>query len=331
MNTKTLRILGSIVATLLLIYLLMSYTGQSTPGSVRFIPDLKSQINSVDSVTVHTGGEHYTLTKAEASWQVADRKNYPADVGKLRELLIALSDAVIVETKTSDPEKYAMLGVEEPVDAKDQATRSRATQFTIKGANFEHDVIIGKATQGNYRFARLAGEAQSVLINKNPDIPESIDGWLMSDLLDIASERIITVRLDHADGETIEIAKGSDESSNYDVLNIPDGRELTYGSVANGIAGALEDLKLEDVRPAEAHDEPPGTTTTFETSDGLQIVATSISDGGAQWVAFTASVVEPVSSDEQADDQAPDNESALPVKDEADHINARLSVFTLIY
>ena len=47
-------------------------------------------------------------------WTVAERANYPADVSKLRKLLLALSDAKIVEEKTSNPASYAIIGVEDP-------------------------------------------------------------------------------------------------------------------------------------------------------------------------------------------------------------------------
>ena len=39
-------------------------------------------------------------------------------------------------------------------------------------------------------------------------------------------------------GETIVIEKSEREQTDFDVSGIPDGRELTYATVGNGIAGA---------------------------------------------------------------------------------------------
>ena len=44
---------------------------------------------------------------------MSERDNYPADEGKVRKLLIAIADAKVLEEKTSKPESYATLGVED--------------------------------------------------------------------------------------------------------------------------------------------------------------------------------------------------------------------------
>ena len=60
------------------------------------------------------------LKRRASSWTVSERDNYPADEAKLRKLLIAIADAKLDEEKTSNPESYATLGVE---DTKGAARR----------------------------------------------------------------------------------------------------------------------------------------------------------------------------------------------------------------
>jgi hypothetical protein len=84
-------------------------------GSV-FLPFLASQLNSISAVSVRRGGAapKVTVHQENGHWTVAERADYPADVSKVRKLLLALSDAKIIEEKTSNPASFSVIGVEDP-------------------------------------------------------------------------------------------------------------------------------------------------------------------------------------------------------------------------
>ena len=46
------------------------------------------------------------------------------------------------------------------------------------------------------------------------------------------------------------ISKTGPELANFEVADVPTGRELSYPGVANVIGNALRELNLEDVEPA---------------------------------------------------------------------------------
>jgi len=302
MNPKNLKILALIIAALAVVYYLIGNNdGSSTEGNV-FIPGLKEHLNDTTSLGVRSHDGAFTIARGDG-WVISERDNYPADVGALRELLIALADARVIEIKTSNPENYAVLGVDDPADED-----SSAIELSIRGEGFEHGVILGKTAQRSYRYARLVGSEQSVMIDKNPDVSAEVGGWLMQDLLDIASSRISAVTIAHADGERLEIVKGSPEAANFDVVNLPEGRELSYATVANGIAGALAGLKLEDVRRA-VEGTAPSVVTRFETFDGLTISVASFGTEDEPWIAVDV---------EASPDAADDDGAAEPATTAAD-------------
>lgn len=80
------------------------------------LPTLAAELDSVTTLSVRKGGAApgVTLHKVAGQWAVAERGDYPADVAKLRKLLLALGDARIVERKTSTPANFAIIGVEDP-------------------------------------------------------------------------------------------------------------------------------------------------------------------------------------------------------------------------
>ena len=286
MSQKNLKILAGIIGVLIAIYVAINFgTGGRTSDDL-LLPELRNRINDVTEVRVTRNDGQYAIVKNDGSWVLPGRDNYAADVGKLREILVALSDATVVEQKTSNPDKYGVLDVDDPAGED-----SGATLLTISGDSFEYGVVIGKTAQANYRYVRIVDAQQSVLINQNPDLPDTIAGWMDSDLLDIASSVIQSVSIRHADGERIDIAKAAQEDSNFVVSNVPEGREITYETVANGIGGALAGLIMEDVRKSPA-DIEPAVTTEFHTYDGLTLSITTFTEEDSSWVSIAAASTE---------------------------------------
>ena len=91
----------------------------------------------------------------------------------------------------------------------------------------------------------------------------------------------------HPDGETIRVSKSSPERTDFDVEDLPEGRELSYPTVANGIGGVLNALAFEDVRAGSVF-EGDVVTTTFETFDGDTIVVQASEEDGNHWIALSA-------------------------------------------
>ena len=82
-------------------------------------PKLAESVNDVSEVTLTTAGTEpaVSLKRQQDGWTVANLADYPADVSKVRALLLQLVDSKIVEEKTANPEFFDRLGVAD----KDQA------------------------------------------------------------------------------------------------------------------------------------------------------------------------------------------------------------------
>ncbi len=97
-------------------------------------------VNSVTEIRLSKGdGTKTTLKKGSTDWTVGER-DYPADSGKVRKLLLDLAALNVVEEKTSLPENYPALGVEDTTS--DKATGTRVDAVT-PGKTFS--LIIGKS------------------------------------------------------------------------------------------------------------------------------------------------------------------------------------------
>ena len=287
MSQRTVAILAAALAVLLALVIFGQRTTAPVGMGSALVPDLEAALGDLERVTVaKANGETVaTLEKRPDNWVVADKNGYVANAAKLRQALTALAEAKIVEQKTANPELYGRLGVED-VTAADAAGVSVA--LTAQGRELP-TIILGNAEGSKYRYARRAGEAQSYLIDRNPDVPRAAAQWIDSVIVDVRGERVREVTITHADGEVVHISKASSELANFDVAGIPKGRELSYPGVANVIGNALRELNLEDVETAAAPAEQP-TIVEFRTFDGLIVRVTGSKRGDEDWISLEASV-----------------------------------------
>lgn len=330
MSTKQVGILAAVAVALVLLMLALETQDTGTARSERLLPGLEAAANELREVRITAAKRIVTLRRDGGGkgdgdddgngnsdgdgWLVAERDGYPADLGRLRQLVRALAEARIVERKTADPANYDRLGVGDPAAGGD------GSKVVLAGGGNEFAVILGDPegdpARADFRYARVAGEAQSALIDRNPELPAGPAGWLDDALADIPASRVRRVRVSHADGETIVIERegvekedaaedgtGSEVPGDFAVLDVPEGRELKYDTIANGIGAALAGLDAEDVRRAPAEPGEAVTVTVFETVDGETVTVrvyeqagsgdgteggTGDGDGTTAWIAIAA-------------------------------------------
>jgi hypothetical protein len=242
---------------------------------------LKAAVNDVTEVRLTKGdGTHVTLKKTPSSWDVAERE-YPADSGKVRKLLLDLGSLETVEEKTSDPASYDKLGVEDVKSAKAGGTRVEAV--TPKKV---YSVIVGHSAGMKSSYVRVTDAPKSYLASPQVTADANPKQWLARDLFDIPEARIKDVAIKPASGPEYSVSREKKEQTDFTVSNIPKGRELTAPSAGNTVAGELASFTLDDVRKLPA-DAKPEATATFHTFDGLELQLAGQKDGERRYVSIT--------------------------------------------
>lgn len=351
MNSRTLVGLLAALAVLTALAIAVSFS-QRPPGGAGelLLPELKAQLNNVSKVVVLTGAKKIvaTLERRQEQWVVAERSGHPADLGKIRANLIALADARIVEEKTSNPELYNKLGV----DDIDKETAS-GVQLNITAGDKTTSVIIGQTGVGggDRAYARLAGAATSWMVTGQFDPARDAGDWLDRQIVDLASARVHAVTITHPEGAVVRVEKANREAVNFEVKDVPAGRELSFSTVGNSIGGALSDLTLDNVTSADGFDrgDSKPAVARFETFDGLVIEATSWKTADGLRFSFAAQADQALAERFAAQAAPPTADGGKPaepstaaatankplsfdeVKAEAGRLNARLApwVYTL--
>jgi hypothetical protein len=287
-----------------------------------FLAGLADNLNEISQISITgAGGEQLVgLQRTADEWTVSEAGGYRADRPKVNALLIALAEASMVEEKTSNPELHSRLGVE-AVEGADAAGLGISLR-NASGENF--DLVLGDTYTGSQVYARVADSNRSVLIDRNPEVARDPGGWVVTDIVSIADDRIRRVEIVQADGATLVIRKEAPGDGNFIVDDIPEGRELQYAGVANVSANLLQNLRLDDVRPADEELSGPVVVSEFSAFDGLVVTVTATGAGDEAWLEFDASFDADAGTEADADTAGGDSVEA-DVAAEADAINQRLA------
>lgn len=241
----------------------------STPSgeAATLYPALKKELDSVTAIRIVKAGgaTAVELKRGESGWTVSERANYPADEAKLRKLVTNLAEARLVEEKTSTPENYPTLGVEDI-----GSDGAGGMQLEIDGPKQPVKLIVGKlATGGKSHYVRRAGEPQSWLINKDIDTSASPDQWLRKNILDVSADRVQSAQVTIAGARPYSASKKTRADADFTVEGLPKGKELSSPSAADSFSTALSGLTLSDVQPSSAVTGEPSARATIKTFDGL--------------------------------------------------------------
>ena len=282
------------------------------------LPSLAGELNTVTSLSVRRGSATPTVTVHQQGgrWTVAQRGDFPADVSKLRKLLLALSDAKITEEKTSNPASFAVIGVEDP--ALPGAT---GAEISVAARDGKHTVIIGKPV-GEGNFARRGGENASYSVEPAITFEAEPRYWIDAKLIDIAAAGIQSIEVKPAGGAAYTVHRaptnsaaagaaanaaqpaattpsvttpsvttpsaaspaGTEFSQAFTLDGVPSGRKAAESALLAPSPTTYGGLTADDVAAVSGIDFSKPSVATVTLSDGNMITLTGAAIGDKHWI-----------------------------------------------
>ena len=285
------------------LYLSAQRNQSRDPHGRALLPDLAGELNTVTALSVRRGGAApVTLHQVEGRWTVAERADYPADVPKLRKLLLALSDAKIIEEKTSNPANFSAIGVEDP-----SAPGATGAEVVVTARDGKHSVIVGKAV-GAGNFARRGGENTSYSVEPAISFETEPRFWIESPLIDIPVADIQSVQVKPADGPGYTVrresaapgspaagspaagaATAASTGGNFTLEGTPPKRKAADPATLAPSSTAFTGLGADDVSKPEDIDFTKATVATATLSNGNVITMTGTVKGDKHWIKLQSS------------------------------------------
>ncbi len=313
------RFIALLVAAVLAIsgalYLSTERSLPRDPRGGALLPYLAGEMNTVSAVSVRRASATPTATihLKDGRWTVAERGDYPADVSKLRKLLLALSDAKIVEEKTSNPASFPIIGVEDP-----SAPGATGAEVSFTARDGAHAVIVGKPVGGG-NFVRRKGENLSYSVEPGISFETEPRFWIESKLFDAAPANIQSIEVKPATGAAYTVrraapaapagtpaagataapggtaasggttaAGGTAAADLFTLEGVPPGRKPAEAAMLAPSPTLLSGLTVDDVAPVGDVDFSKSTVATVTLSDGDAITISGAANGDKHWIRLQA-------------------------------------------
>jgi hypothetical protein len=316
MKAHTLGILAAVAVVVVATAWIIASRGGSTPAPAgsreALAPSLGERGGQIARITLRSAREQAVLERRDGRWMLASKGGYPADDLAIRDMLRGIDAARIVEVKTSNPEFYGRLGVDDP-------DTPGSTAILVRVEDDSGDTIaallVGKSESAGPgaggmgadtgRFARRVGEAASLLVRGMPTIQVDPMRYIDRDIGSIANERVRSVTIDHAGRERVHISRATPEEQSFTLDGMPEGRSLKDQFALTRVAWAFAFMTLDDVAPATeiGVDVEGASVATFRTFDGLRVDIAMIQKDGETWATFRASA-EPAEGESISEDVA---------------------------
>ena len=294
-------------------------------------PTLLDNINDITTVVGVGRGETVTLIRDGDRWLVSEKHRFPADQDDARLLILGTARLRRIEPKTSNPDLYARIGLDD-INAQD----GNAVQYTFKNASGDAlaEIVIGNSRLGradpqtNEYFVREPAMAQTWLVEgKLPDAIGVLE-WVDDKVLEIDRNRVHRVTVEHPDGEVIRVGKKKPSQKTFDLLDVPEGTELDSKFMVSDLGRSIAGLDLVDVLPTTQASVPDdGRKVEMVTFDGLRVTLRSVKDGERTLARINASFDDSlIASEFLPGGEQSEGESELllgadAVREEAERIN----------
>lgn len=278
--------------------------GRSAPppdeGRLLF-PELRAELGGAREIEITTHEQSFTLELVEDRWRLRELHGYPAQAATVRRFLLGVAGLQIRSRKTSNPDLYARVDLDEPEEED-----SRAVRIAIR------------AEDGGDLAAFLAGriEPASEIANPDPErgesrlknlkqifvrLPAAPTVWLVEGALeigrepmafvkreglaDISRETIRSVRVRQPGGGGFTVSRPA-QGEDFALQGIPAGR-LHSQERLDDLVALFVALDFEQVTAADEV-EWGGVRATMTAFDKLQVVMEHSGPAAEPWIRLRA-------------------------------------------
>jgi hypothetical protein len=262
-------------------------------GDEPAFPALREQPDAVAKVIITSPEGNFTLTRTADRWVAADRHGYPVAADKLRQLIVQLADMRLIEAKTSRPERYARLEVEDVADG----ASSRLIRLEDADGTVLAEAIVGKQRQRltgaepSGTYLRRPGEAQSWLASGGIDLDEQVQDWLEEEIVALDGERVRRMEISPPSGDGYAVVRES-PNAQLRLDGLAEGEKPKQDANLNQLLGALAAVRLEDVRPVGEIDWPDEQhTVRAVTFDGVELTLQLATLDDQHWLRVDAATL----------------------------------------
>lgn len=265
-------------------------------AEVKFLSELEKNIDNVGTIIIHNKGNVFKVHFENGQWVMPDKYSYIVNTGKIRDLVQNSANAAIIEKKTTNPEDFVVLGLNDPKEADSDATR--ITFLNNDETVTYADYIKGKSRkgmngdyQGKELYARLFNDNQAYLIRGDLNFELNVNSLLGGETFAIKRDKLSSISFNYLQNQqdNFTISKNTEGQADFAITQ-PENKEVKALGKVDAIAASLEYIELQDAVPIEGFSvKEPELLIQYKTFAGLVVDAKIFKYQENTWIILFAS------------------------------------------
>lgn len=258
---------------------------ESAAGRPAF-PDAAARLQNAAVLELSHQGNKIVLNRKGDVWGVAQDSGYPADTGKVHDLLAGLAGLKLMEPRTADPAEYSRLGVADPgLNADSTLVRvNDAAGKPIIALIVGHSRTSGMSGLPDQLYVRRPGAAQSWLAEGRLPMEDDALMWLDRIIINIGHAQIARVVSARPGQKQIELVADRGKLE----MKQPAQHPPLDPAKLSDVAGSLELLSFLRVQPGTTLPGKELGHSRFTTTDGMTVDVAVNQKANEIWARFVA-------------------------------------------
>ena len=247
-----LKILFIFFIIIFAIYLSFSKRYDSKGHVEKAFPNLLIDIEKINKISIKDINNEIFINKDNNKWFLKNYKEYPADIKKINNFFINLSNGTFIDKKILTDQSLKKLGLDNTFNNQFNSRRIRLYAEN----NILYDFIIGKKPNDNalvnINYFRSLDANLIWLFKNNLDLPDEELFWINSKIFNISRWRVHQVKvIDEIKKDSFTIYRSNYSDSNYKFLNLPEGYDLKNSFTQNALAASFENIQITNIFPID--------------------------------------------------------------------------------
>jgi len=278
---------------------------------------LRADPDAAAKVEVNSRFGSFSMVRADGVWSTPDRFGYPVDTKDIRRLIVSISDMRYIERKTSRPERFERLEVD---DVDGINAESAYVRISDAAGAVLAEAIIGRPSarfidgSSSGTYIREPGTNNVWLVSGIANVQTRLVPWLERTIVSVPANTVARVELSGSDGSFV-LSRETPDTEDFGLADAPEGRALNKRKITS-ITRALADISLEEVKPRSdltlPDDAQTATATTF---DGVAVTVRLAKIDNKNWSTFEAAY---------SGDPSDQSDAAKAARASVDDINQRV-------
>ena len=261
-----------------------------------FFPGLGDRLAQLGEITITSKSGSFHVRLQNANWVVVERDSFPADPAQLRAVAVGMAELQMVEPKTARADWLNFLGLGAPDAGGDGVvvrladTSGMAMAELLAGNTQNAGDEFGPSTL----YVRRPNENQSWMARGSLQPKPNAADWLDRNILAIARDRVKGATVTPVSGPAYNLARDNKDQPDFKLLDMPQGRELSFEGSPDGVGGAIVGFIFDDIAKADQFDFTRAPQSVSHTFDGLDITVKIATKAADRWAVVSAAGTNPM-------------------------------------